>query len=133
MISPATENPALCRVLIADDTAEIRLLLRMALESEGCFEIIGEARNGAEALQIAADSSPDAIVLDLAMPVMDGLEAIPEIKRRSPDAKILVLSGFDAGKMRQEAMDAGADAYLEKGEPAQKIVDALQALCPQVG
>ena len=129
MIHSLPESPALCRVLIADDTPEIRLLLRIALESEGGFEVIGEAKDGAEALRIATDSRPDAILLDLAMPVMDGLEAIPQIKEHSPEAKILVLSGFDAGKMRQEAMAAGADAYLEKGEPAGNIVRMLQDLC----
>ena len=130
MIPPTgSACPDPCRVLIADDTPEIRLLLRIALETEGSFEVVGEARNGEEALQLAKDFNPDAILLDLAMPVMDGLSAIPHIKEKSPHAKILVLSGFDSGKMRKEAMDAGADGYLEKGEPAQKILSALQDLC----
>lgn len=120
-----------CRVLLADDTPEIRLLVRMALELAGGFEIIGEAGDGAEALHLSGNHKPDAIVLDLAMPVMDGLEAIPAIKRDSPGTKILVLSGFNASQMKREAMEAGADAYIEKGEPAHMIVQLLQQLCPK--
>lgn len=119
-----------CRVLLADDTPEIRMLVRMALELEGGFEIVGEAGDGAEALHLSDQHQPDAIVLDLAMPVMDGLEAIPAIKKGNPNTKILVLSGFDAPRMMDEAMEAGADAYLEKGEPAHKIVQMLQGFYP---
>ena len=119
-----------CRVLLADDTPEIRMLVRMALELEGGFEIVGEAGDGAEALHLSDEHQPDAIVLDLAMPIMDGLEAIPAIKKGNPNTKILVLSGFDAPRMMDEAMEAGADAYLEKGEPAHKIVQLLQGFYP---
>lgn len=126
-----TLTRAPCRVLLADDTPEIRMLVRMALELEGGFEIVAEAGDGAEALHLSDQHQPDAIVLDLAMPVMDGLEAIPQIKKGNPNAKILVLSGFDAPKMMNEAMEAGADAYLEKGEPAHKIVQLLQGFYPE--
>jgi signal transduction histidine kinase len=119
-----------CRVLLADDTPEIRMLVRMALELEGGFEIVAEAGNGAQALELSDEHQPDAVVIDLAMPVMDGLEAIPAIKKGNPNAKILVLSGFDAGQMKDEALEAGADAYLEKGEPAHKIVKLLQDFFP---
>jgi DNA-binding NarL/FixJ family response regulator/two-component sensor histidine kinase len=118
-----------CRVLLADDTPEIRLLLRMALELEGGFEIVGEAADGAQALHLADDHRPDAVILDLAMPVMDGLEAIPAIRRATPETKILVLSGFTSDQMEREALSVGADAYLEKGVPPQDIVALLQKLC----
>jgi DNA-binding NarL/FixJ family response regulator len=125
-----TSIQAPCRVLLADDTPEIRMLVRLALELEGGFEIVAEAADGAEALHLSDQHQPDAVVLDLAMPVMDGLEAIPAIKKGNPNIKILVLSGFDAPKMMHEAMEAGADAYLEKGEPAHKIVQLLQGFYP---
>ena len=128
MTTLATETR--CRVLLADDTPEIRMLVRMALELEGSFDVVGEAGDGAEAISLAGDHQPDAIVLDLAMPVMDGLEAIPQLKRKMPEVKILVLSGFQASQMEAEAIAAGADAYLEKGEPASKIVMLLKELCP---
>ncbi|MGH2757676.1 MAG: ATP-binding response regulator [Actinomycetota bacterium] len=119
-----------CRVLLADDTPEIRLLLRMALELEGGFEVVAEAADGAQATNLADDHRPDAVILDLAMPVMDGLEAIPAIRRAAPDAKILVLSGFTSDQMEREALAVGADAYLEKGVPPHEIVALLQKLCP---
>jgi signal transduction histidine kinase len=120
-----------CRVLLADDTPEIRVLVRLALELEGGFEVVGEAGDGVEALHLSDEHQPDAVVIDLAMPVMDGLEAIPAIKKGNPKAKILVLSGFDEAQMKQEALRAGADAYLEKGESAHKIVQLLHRLCPR--
>src|SRR5688500_7746601 len=126
-----TLTRAPCRVLLADDTPEIRMLVRLALELDGGFETVAAAGDGAEALHLPDQHQPDAIVLDLAMPVMDGLEAIPAIKKGNPNAKILVLSGFDAPKMMNEAMEAGADAYLEKGEPAHKIVQLLQGFYPE--
>ena len=71
--------------------------------------------NGAEAVDMVCRTAADVILLDLAMPVMDGLQAIPEIRRRSPGTGIVVLSGFDASKMGQRALDLGAHAYLSKG------------------
>jgi YesN/AraC family two-component response regulator len=105
---------AALRVLIADDAADIRLLLRMYL-SDSRLEVVGEATNGAEAVELAAVEKPDAVILDLAMPVMDGLEAIPLIKQRSPLTKIVVLSGFEAERMAERALALGADTYLQKG------------------
>lgn len=117
------------RVVIADDTSDMRDLLRINLEADGRFEIVGEAADGAEAVDMAASSQPDAIVLDLAMPVMDGLQAIPEIKRRSPGSRIAVLSGFNAHRMAAPALEAGADRYLEKGRAFSDIAAVLLEIC----
>lgn len=121
-------NPRI-RVVLADDTAEIRKLLRLTLEIDGRFQVLEEAENGETAVAITADTRPDAIVLDLAMPVKDGLQAIPEIRERSPRTKILVLSGFDADQMSAEALSRGADAYIEKGGDLDDLADALVNLC----
>lgn len=80
-------------------------------------------------MSIAATKMPDAIVLDLAMPVKDGLQAIPEIRKRSPGTKILVLSGFDADQMSHEALARGAHAYIEKGGDLDALAEALVDLC----
>jgi len=120
------------RVLLADDTPEIRQLLRIALELEGNFEVVGEAADGRQALDLADSHRPDAVILDLAMPVMDGLQAIPAIRRATPHTKILVLSGFTSEQMGREALAVGADAYLEKGVPPGDIVAALNRLCEGV-
>ena len=117
------------RVVIADDTPDIRQLLRWAIEPDERYEVVGEAANGAEALDLVGSLDVDAIVLDLAMPVMDGLQAIPKIKVASPDTRILVLSGFDEDAMAGEALSRGADAYLEKGVALAEITRVLDDIC----
>lgn len=113
------------RVLLADDTPEIRRLLRLNLELDGRFEIVGEAADGAEAVALAETLRPDAVILDLAMPVMDGLQAIPVILESCPASRILVLSGFDHSRMEARAREQGAHGYLEKGAAFVKIADTL--------
>ena len=113
------------RVLLADDTPDIRRLLRLNLELDGRFEIVGEAADGAEAVALASSLRPDAVVLDLAMPVMDGLQAIPVILESSPASRILVLSGFDHSRMEARAREQGAHGYLEKGAAFVQIADTL--------
>jgi DNA-binding NarL/FixJ family response regulator len=117
------------RIVLVDDTPEIRFLLRVGLEVDGRFEVVGEAVNGLEAIDIAAAERPDAVLLDLAMPVMDGLEAIPKIIEASPDTKIVVLTAFDAGQMYDEAISRGASAYIEKGVEVEHIADKISAIC----
>ena len=113
------------RVVLADDTAEYRLLLRLVLEQDGRFDVVGEAADGSAAVALAASERPDAVVLDLAMPVMDGLEAIPRIKGVAPGAAIVILSGFARGQIDGKALSLGADAYVEKGEAFARIVATL--------
>jgi len=113
------------RVLIADDTEDIRTLLRLTLAKDGRFEIVGEAGNGADAISLVAETKPDAVVLDLAMPVMDGLQALPAIRGLIPDGKIVVLSGFNASQMARDAISLGADDYLEKGTAFSRLVGML--------
>ena len=127
MISDAATEVAL-RILIADDAPDIRLLLKMYL-TDSRLEVVGEATNGAEAVEMAGAHKPDAIILDLAMPVMDGLEAIPLIKTISPNTKIVVLSGFDADRMAERAMGLGAETYLQKGVALGDIGQMLWNLC----
>ena len=118
------------RVLLADDAPDIRMLLRFALGCESGLEVVGEAANGREAVDLAASLQPDVVVLDLSMPVMDGLQAIPELLRVCPALRIVVLSGFDEGRMRQVALDLGAHAYLEKGSATAELVGTLSGLFP---
>jgi signal transduction histidine kinase/CheY-like chemotaxis protein len=95
------------------------------LQRDGRFEIVGEASNGVEAISLATDTRPDAVVLDLSMPVMDGLQALPEIRKLLPRGKIVVLSGFNASQMEREALALGADAYVEKGTAFGRLVTML--------
>ena len=129
MMGANTATNGRFRVVLADDTVEIRRLLRMTLEFDGRFSVIDEAGDGVAAVKVASEQQPDAVVLDLAMPVMDGLQAIPQIRREAPQTKILVLSGFDAGQMSSEAMSRGADAYIEKGGDLAMLAAKLHDLC----
>jgi PAS domain S-box-containing protein len=106
---------AVCRVMLVDDAADIRLILRRVFTATPGFAVVGEASDGQAAIEMAATLAPDLVILDLAMPVMDGLEALPRIRAQVPRAKIVVLSGFDGSRMREPALLAGADAYIEKG------------------
>lgn len=117
------------RVLLVDDTEDIRVLLRLNLERDGRFEIVGEAEDGAEAVDLAGSTQPDAIVLDLAMPGMDGFEAIPQIRAVSPQTRIAVLSAFDASQMKKKALALGAHSYLEKSRGIDLLPNALVELC----
>lgn len=114
-------TPSMLRVVIADDAEDIRFLLALRLRREGGFEVVGEACTGAEAIEAIDEFAPDVLVLDLAMPVMDGLEAIPEVKRRRPDCKIVILSGFEEELLAKKAIALGADAYLEKGAAMKEL------------
>jgi signal transduction histidine kinase/ActR/RegA family two-component response regulator len=121
------------RVLIADDTEDIRNLLRLMLQRDGRFSVVGEARDGQEAVAIAKETKPEAIVLDLSMPVMDGLEALPHLRRLLPECRIVVLSGFNASLMAREALTAGADAYIEKGAAFGRLITCLLDLALEHG
>lgn len=112
------------RLVVADDTDDVRALLRLILGHHG-FEVVAEAANGVEAVALTHQHQPDAVVLDLAMPLMSGIEAIPYIRRHAPLSKVVVFTGFDARLREDEAFAAGADAYVEKGEPAEELVAVL--------
>lgn len=118
-----------CRVVIADDVAEFRELLRMCLPPDFC--VVGEASDGQEAADLALREQPDAMILDLSMPVKDGIEAIPEIKQNSPHTRILVLSGFTEASVSRKVLDLGADAYIEKGSKLRLIEAKLSELCAE--
>lgn len=116
------------RVVIADDVEALRGLLRLVLERDGRFEVVGEARNGRDAVTVTTEQQPDLTLLDLSMPIMDGLEALPLIRDAVPSCTVVVLSGFDADRMERRALGAGASAYLVKGIPPQELVSRLLEL-----
>jgi DNA-binding NarL/FixJ family response regulator len=120
------------RVVLVDDTEDLRNLLRIALKRAG-WEVVGEAGDGAAGIEVATAEDPDLVVLDLSMPVMDGLEALPHIRTSCPDATIVVMSGFGAAQMTERALAGGADGYLQKGAPLATVVDYLGATMARRG
>lgn len=113
------------RVLLADDTSTVRLLLRRTLESSAAFEVVGEAADGGQAVSMAEALQPDMVLLDMSMPVMAGLEAIPRIRRGAPAARIVVLSGFAPDREGARAVEAGAVAFLEKQLRPEELLERL--------
>jgi DNA-binding NarL/FixJ family response regulator len=113
-------------VFLVDDVPELRELIKFGMEEDPGFKVVGEAGDGRSALEGIAETQPAAVLLDLSMPDMNGLEAIPEIRRGEPDVAIIVLSGFSADRMGGPALERGADGYMEKGTPMQGLRDATR-------
>lgn len=125
---PLTMTSERLRVLLVDDAADVRFLLRRTLESDGRFEVVGEAADGVEGVRLATKFLPDVAVVDLAMPIMDGFQAIPLIRGESPATKVVVLTAFRGSHMAAEAAGAGADAYVEKGSGFDSVVTTITSL-----
>src|SRR4051794_20774665 len=109
------------RVVLVDDVPELRLLVRLTLEEDPAIEGVGEASNGREGVEVVARTKPDLVLLDLSMPDMDGLEAIPLIRSASDSARVVVLSGHEAGRVSLEALDQGASRYINKAAGLNQI------------
>ncbi len=99
--------------MLVDDNPDVRYLTRLTIECEAC-EVVGEAANGAEAISVAEELQPDAVVIDLKMPLMDGLKATRILRYRFPDLQIIVMSGSDDPVMARQIGTAGADAAVDK-------------------
>ena len=125
--SPTTV-PYVHRVLIADDRPEIRVVVRARLRMLHDVEIVGEASNGEEALILVSALAPDAVVLDLEMPVMGGDEAIPRMRELAPGVRILLYTGADEGTLEGLGEAARPDAIVRKGGSLTHLVDQLRAL-----
>jgi DNA-binding NarL/FixJ family response regulator len=113
-------------VFLVDDVPELRELIKFGMEDDPGFEVVGEAGDGRSALEGIAETQPAAVLLDLSMPDMNGLEAILEVRKRDPDVAIVVLSGFSADRMSAPAIERGADGYVEKGIPMQELREAIR-------
>lgn len=102
------------RVLVVDDHQLVLVAVRAALEGETEIDVVGEALSGADALALLEATCPDAVLLDIAMPVMDGLECLDEIKERFPSTHVVVLTGSDDSALADEALARGAGAFVSK-------------------
>jgi two-component system, NarL family, response regulator LiaR len=117
------------KIIVADDHAIVREGLCKTLEEESDFKVVGEAANGEEAVQLVQSLNPDVAVVDISMPVMNGIEATRRIKASHPSTAVLILSGFDDDEFIFSLLEAGAAGYLLKEVGGQRIVDAIRAVC----
>jgi DNA-binding NarL/FixJ family response regulator len=115
------------RVLVCDDVEAFRALMRYALQEDPGIEVVGEAADGMAAIGAAESLQPDVVLLDLTMPVLDGIEAIPAVLERAPAARVVALSGWGAERMAEAALEQGAIAYVEKSDDVQAIRAAVRA------
>ena len=129
--SSGTSAVTTARVVLVDDTPSLRMLIRLALHDTG-FDVVGEAGDGLAGVNLVRQLQPDLVLLDLAMPVMDGLEALPLMRAAAPAVRIVIVSGFDRRAMESQVMEAGADGYLQKGTPPDALIQSLQRLFPAV-
>lgn len=127
----AADGGTLAGVLICDDNEAIRQLLSTVVDNDPGLQVVGEAADGNEAVVEAIALQPDVILLDLAMPKCSGFEALPELRRVAPDARIVVLSGFTSANVAEDVLALGAARYIEKGADPDAIVAAIaHALAP---
>lgn len=120
------------RVVLVDDHALFRHGVADLLRSEGGFEVVGEAGDGRQGLDLVRERRPDVVLMDLAMPVMDGLEATRRITAELPSVKVVILSVFDKGeRSRAEAAQCGAAGFLPKLVTPDTLYDALRAAAAQ--
>jgi DNA-binding NarL/FixJ family response regulator len=115
-------------VLLCDDQALVRSGFRMILEARDDFDVVGEAGNGREAVELAAVTSPDVILMDVRMPELDGVEATRLILEGGSRARVLILTTFDLDEYVVRAIRAGASGFLLKDAPPQQLVDAVRVV-----
>ncbi len=116
------------RVLLVDDQSIIREGLGSLLRNKPDIEIVGEAENGQAAVEIATALQPDIVLMDVRMPVMDGVAAIRSLRQKAPDIKVLVLTTFDDDEYITKAMGFGAKGYLLKDTPSEELAQAIRAV-----
>ena len=115
------------RIVVVDDEALVRSGFRLILQSEPGFEVVGEAANGREALDVVARQRPDVVLMDVRMPVMDGVEATRRITAGG-DARVLILTTFDLDAYLFDAVRAGASGFLLKDVPPEELAGAIRTL-----
>src|SRR3712207_1098749 len=114
------------RIIVADDHPLFRSAIRQTLEGHSDLEVVGEAANGSQALELCRRLRPELVLMDLRMPEMDGIAATYAIKRECPETLVLILSALDESKGLSDSLQAGAAGYILKHAPAAQITDAVR-------
>jgi two-component system, NarL family, response regulator NreC len=118
------------RILVAEDDEDFLAALETVLEADGRFAVAGRARNGREAVEIAGRLQIEAIVMDIEMPELDGVEATRQLQEQQPDVPVIAISGTDYEERVLEIRDAGAVDYVRKSRVDEDLADALIAAIP---
>ena len=116
------------KILLADDQALFREGLRMVLATQPDFEVVGEATNGEEALQLAASLQPDIVLMDMRMPLLGGVEATRCLRERQPGCRVIVLTTFDDDELVFDGLRAGAVGYLLKAVSSPRLLEAIRTV-----
>jgi DNA-binding NarL/FixJ family response regulator len=116
------------RILLVDDHQIVREKLKTILEGHIGWQVVGEASDGAEAVEKAKKLNPDVMVLDVTMPIMNGLEACRLLRRQSPELEILFVTQHDSPQMLRDALEAGARGYVVKSNAARDLLEAVDAV-----
>ena len=116
------------RVVVVDDQSLVRSGLELVLEARGC-EIVGEAENGRDAVDVVRRTEPDVVLMDIRMPVMDGIQATRELTASGCPSKVLVLTTYDLDRYVYEALAAGAAGFLLKTTPPDRLVEGIHTVC----
>lgn len=120
-------------VVLVDDSEDLLFLVRSALERSGYFQVVAEAADGEQGVAAVGATQPDVVLLDIAMPVMDGLQALPLIQETCPTTIVVMLSGFgDASGMPQKAMSMGANGYIHKDGRIQALPEQVRVIAAGV-
>src|SRR5579859_2949749 len=122
------KNENKIRILVADDHALIRMGLVSLMNTEPDITVVAEAADGQQAVDLFAKHHPDLVLMDLRMPVKNGIDATIEIRRKSPAARVLMLTTFDGDEDIHQALQAGAQGYVLKGSTGENLIPALRAL-----
>lgn len=117
-----------CRLLLAEDDDLHGRLLSTLLDEDGRFEIVGVARDGRKAVELASSLVPDVVLIDIQMPLMDGIAATRHIRRQNPSLPVIVLSSSEYEERALEALAAGAADYVRKGRVDEDLVEAILAV-----
>ena len=115
-------------MLVVDDAPDLRFLITLLLEDEPDWTVVGEAANGAQAVESATEHTPDLVIIDAAMPVMGGIEALPRLRELLPGSLLVMVTAFPRGQLESAAADAGADACLDKLNLVEQLVPSLRLL-----
>ncbi|MCW2762890.1 MAG: sensor hybrid histidine kinase [Marmoricola sp.] len=119
-------------VVVVDDSGDLRALYRLSLDQTEDFEVVGEATDGLEGLVSAQVHQPDLVLLDISMPVMDGLQALPLILATCPATTVVMLTGYGLSSgLPQKTAALGAAGYILKGTPMRAVLDELREIITQ--